>query len=234
MTVYAYYRVSTEEQNYESQRIGVVEYAKKHDLSIDKEIVDNGISGTVEVNKRNLGRYIRQMKAGDWLITSEISRIGRSTSNVISTCRKLTRKGVKVFFIKQNLQLDESPMGKMFIAIMSAFAEMERDLMIQRTKEGIERARREGKHIGRAKGSKFEKLAKNSDEIRQMFDNGLSKTDIARKFDVHWNTVNRFVAGKSFTIMKGSKKVRVKCLETQKYTPQSLRRLKIQDVRKVV
>lgn len=77
MTVFAYYRVSTDKQDYESQKIGVVEYANRMGLTIDKEIVDDGVSGTVKACKRNLKKFFLQMKYGDTVITSELSRLGR-------------------------------------------------------------------------------------------------------------------------------------------------------------
>lgn len=124
MTVFAYYRVSTDKQDYESQKIGVVEYANRMGLTIDKEIVDDGVSGTVKACKRNLKKILVQMRHGDIVITSELSRLGRSTSDVLQTCEKFANRGVSCYLVKQGMALDRSPMGKMMTAIFSAFAEM--------------------------------------------------------------------------------------------------------------
>ena len=103
MTVFAYYRVSTDKQDYESQKIGVVEYANRMGLTIDKEIVDDGVSGTVKACKRNLKKILTQMKHGDTVITSEMSRLGRSTADVLQTCEKFANRGVNYYLVKQGI-----------------------------------------------------------------------------------------------------------------------------------
>lgn len=157
MTVFAYYRVSTDKQDYESQKIGVVEYANRMGLTIDKEIIDDGVSGTVKACKRNLGKLLVKMKYGDTVITSELSRLGRSTADVLQTCEKFANRGVNCYLVKQGMALDRSPMGKMMTAIFSAFAEMERDLIAMRTKEGLARIKASGRKLGRQAGVKNEK-----------------------------------------------------------------------------
>ncbi|MBO5704732.1 MAG: recombinase family protein [Alphaproteobacteria bacterium] len=154
MTVFAYYRVSTDKQDFESQKIGVVDYAKRAGLTIDKEIIDDGVSGTVKACKRNLGKLLVEMKYGDTVITSELSRLGRSTMDVLDTCQKFADRGVNCYLVKQGMMLDRSPMGKLMTAIFSAFAEMERDLISMRTKEGLARKKAQGVKLGRRPGSK--------------------------------------------------------------------------------
>ncbi len=157
MTVFAYYRVSTDKQDYESQKFGVVEYAKRAGLTIDKEIIDDGVSGTVKAHKRKLGKLLVEMKYGDTVITSELSRLGRSTSDVLETCQKLADRGVSCYLVKQGMMLDRSPMGKLMTAIFSAFAELERDLISMRTKEALARKKAQGVKLGRAVGTKNKK-----------------------------------------------------------------------------
>ena len=101
MTVYAYYRVSTDKQDYNSQKLGVVEYCCRANFNIDKEILDEGVSGTVKAKDRKLWKIIKESKEGDYLITSELSRLGRSTVDVLETCNTLSKKGVNVYFVKQ-------------------------------------------------------------------------------------------------------------------------------------
>lgn len=190
MTVYAYYRVSTGTQDYKSQRLGVVEYCKRTGLDIDKEVVDDGVSGSVKAKERNLWKIVKQAQKDDWVITGELSRIGRSTSDVLQTLNMLAKKGVNVYFVKQNMHLDQSPMGKMMIAILSAFAEMERDLISQRTAEGIARARKEGKHIGHPfKQNAVYKV--DEKEILRLAKKGLNNTEIGKKLGVDRSTIRR-------------------------------------------
>lgn len=194
--IYAYYRVSNSDQNYNSQKLGVEEYCKRCGYEIDKEVIDDGVSGTVKAKDRNLWKIIKEAKSGDWVITSELSRIGRSTTDVLQTLNILSKKGVNVYFVKQGMQLDQSPMGKMMTAILSAFAEMERDLISQRTKEGIDRAKREGKHVGRPFSSTntLYKLDDNRHYIGIMLMQGITYAEMARRCGVHRNTLKRYIA----------------------------------------
>lgn len=196
--IYAYYRVSNSDQNYNSQKLGVEEYCKRCGYEIDKEVIDDGVSGTVKAKDRNLWKIIKEAKSGDWVITSELSRIGRSTTDVLQTLNTLSKKGVNVYFVKQGMQLDQSPMGKMMTAILSAFAEMERDLISQRTKEGLERAKREGKHVGRKQGvrNKLYKLDKDSHYIGIMLMQGITYAEMARRCGCSWATLRRYMQDK--------------------------------------
>lgn len=191
--IYAYYRVSTDKQDYESQKFGVEQYCKRAGLTIDKELVDEGISGTVLVKYRKIGTIVRQLKKDDLIIVSELSRIGRSTADVISTCQQIIKKGANCIFVKQGLSLDNSPMGKMMVAILSAFAEMERDLISQRTIEGLARRKSQGLEIGRRTGSKNKTYVGQAqiDSILNWYSKGFSARQITnllkRNFGV-WMT----------------------------------------------
>lgn len=193
MTVYAYYRVSTDRQDYTSQKVGVCEYCKRVGLAIDKEVVDDGVSGCVKAKDRKLWNIVKKARKGDYLITSELSRLGRSTTDVLLTCNKLGQNGVNVYFVKQAMGLDQSPMGKVMLAILSAFAEMERDLIRQRTIEGLKRARERGVQLGRKKGFTFRKCDKNKEVIFDLINKGETLAEISRQFDVSWGTLYRFV-----------------------------------------
>ena len=152
MTVWAYYRVSTDKQDYASQKVGVLEYAKRNNLKIDNEIIDDGVSGTVVAKRRKLRIIMQKMKKGDTVITSELSRLGRNLSDIILTCDTFVKKGVNCCLVKQNMIIDHSPIGKLLIAIFGAFSELERDLISQRTAEGLRRIKESGKKIGRPRG----------------------------------------------------------------------------------
>lgn len=193
MTVWAYYRVSTDKQDYESQKIGVVDYAGRAGLKIDKEVVDDGVSGTVLAEKRNLGILLEEMQEGDTIITSELSRLGRSTTDVIKTCNIIADRKVNCYLVKQGMSIDQSPMGKLMITIFSAFAEMERDLIAMRTKEGIARARASGKKIGRQFGQKnaYSILDDKKDFIVEKYNEGWSLRKIGDSIGKSARTVGR-------------------------------------------
>lgn len=191
MTTWAYYRVSTDKQDFNTQKFGVVDYCRRNNLTIDKEVIDDGVSGAVKAKERKLWRIIKEVQHGDFLIVSELSRLGRSTTDVLNTCGLLAKKNVNVYFVKQAMGLDQSPMGKMILAILSAFSEMERDLIRLRTIEGIERARLAGKKLGRPFGFTWNKLKE--DEVRYLRGIGKNKCEIARILNCSRNTVARFM-----------------------------------------
>lgn len=195
MTVFAYYRVSTDHQDYESQRIGVLDYARRAGLTIDKEFLDNGVSGAIIAQKRNLGKLLREMKDNDTIITAELSRLGRSAVDVIKTCETISKKNVNCYLVKQAMQIDNTPMGKLMTAILSAFSEMERDLISQRTKEGMARRKAAGKQIGRQRGTKnaTHKLDGKHQKIVNLLKEGMSKRQIARRTHVSPPTISRFI-----------------------------------------
>lgn len=194
MTTWAYYRVSTDKQDYESQKIGVVEYAKRAGLEIDKEIVDDGVSGTVVAKHRKLRIILRYMKSGDTVICSELSRIGRNLSDIITTCDLFIKRGVNCYLVKQNMRIDHSPMGKLLIAIFGAFAEMERDLISQRTAEGLKRTKETGVKLGRPKGriSKRHITDGKESQIKELCAAGYSYRAIARTCGLSAPTIKRF------------------------------------------
>ena len=193
--IYAYYRVSTELQNYESQKVGVIDFANRMNWKIDKEYIDEGVSGTILAKERKLGTLLNILNKDDILITSELSRLGRSTSDVINTCQLLVKKGVNCYLVKQGMSIDNTPMGKMMIAILSAFAEMERDLISQRTIEGLKRRLLEGAKIGRPKGSKnkHNKLEGKEKRILNLLKLGLPKYQIAKKLKTTKPTLNKYI-----------------------------------------
>ena len=193
--IYAYYRVSTELQNYESQKVGVIDFANRMNWRIDKEYIDEGVSGTILAKERKLGTLLNILNKDDVLITSELSRLGRSTSDVINTCQLLVKKGVNCYLVKQGMSIDNTPMGKMMIAILSAFAEMERDLISQRTIEGLKRRLLQGAKLGRPIGSKNRNIKLNNKEkiIKKLLNQKIMKKDICKKLKVSFPTLKRFI-----------------------------------------
>lgn len=206
MTIYAYYRVSTDAQDFQNQKFGVLQYCQRLGLTIDKEFVDDGVSGSVKAKERKLWKVVKEAHKGDFLIVSELSRIGRSTADVLETVQILCNKEVAVHLVKQSMVLDQSPMGKMMIAIMAAFAEMERDLTIQRTKEALARKKLEGVKLGRPKGFTYRKLKK--EDVLDLVSKGFNKTQAARLLECDRQTLHRFCRENNIEVenKKGSKK----------------------------
>lgn len=193
--IYAYFRVSTDKQDYTCQKFGVMEFAKNKGWNIDKEIIDDGISGTILAKNRKLRQILKYSKKGDIVITSELSRFGRNTKDIINTCDLLTEKGVECWFVKQNMGLDNSPMGKMLIGIFACFSQLERDLIAQRTKEALAKRKVEGMVLGRPKGRKSShyKWTGKEEKIKALLNKNLTKKEITKKLKISFPTLKKFI-----------------------------------------
>ena len=200
MAVYAYLRVSTEDQDENSQRRGVDEFAARNGMKIDSYVVDHGQSGAKEFKDRNIGKLIKKLQKGDVVIASEISRIGRRLVLVLDFIKICTEKSVSFFTVKDRYSIADTLQSKVILTVMGLCAEIERDLIRQRTKEGLARALSEGKILGRPKGRKTsdEKLKLHSKEllIRELLSNGTSQRKIAVLLKVDRNTLARFIKEK--------------------------------------
>ena len=144
MSVVAYYRVSTDDQNIENQRMELEKTYK-----IDKEFSDQGISGTVKTDKRSgFSAMLDYLREGDTLVTVDLDRLGRDSIDVQQTIASLKARGVNIIIARMGVDLN-SDAGELLITIMSKVAEMERKKMLERQRAGIERARSEGKYKGK-------------------------------------------------------------------------------------
>lgn len=188
--VYGYIRVSTDKQTVENQKYEINNYCKKNKLHIDRYI-DETISGVKNFNKRKLGRVLTMLKQNDILIASELSRLGRSLYMIMTILNICMTKGVKVITIKDNFVLQDNIESKVLAFAFGLSAEIERQLISQRTKEALDRLKSEGKKLGRPKGAtgKHHKLEDNIDKIIWYRERGRSKAWIAKHFKVHINTL---------------------------------------------
>lgn len=153
--VVGYLRVSNEKQTIDSQKLAILEYCQKSQLIIS-HFIEVTVTSTKSAQKRKLNEIFNQLKSKDTLIVSELSRLGRSTVELLSLVKEITDKGIKLIIIKQNLILDQdnpSIANKVTLMIFSLLAEIERDLIVQRTKEGLIAARSKGKTLGKPKGT---------------------------------------------------------------------------------
>ena len=190
---YGYIRVSTEEQNLENQKKAISEL-----YHIDQWIEEKK-SGTIAYQKRNLGKLMNILTENDTLIVTEISRLGRSLVMIFDIISKLSEKGVRVIGIKNDFDLN--PRNKNQIVsqvLLFAFglsAQIERDLISERTKLGLDVARSKGKRIGRIKGEKIYnvKLRPYEKDIIKKYKKGISVNAISVEYGVSWLTVKNFL-----------------------------------------
>jgi DNA invertase Pin-like site-specific DNA recombinase len=197
--VFGYIRVSTDKQEVESQKIGIVKKAEELHLSIDQWISDEGVSGTTEYNKRNLGVLMEKAKDGDSIIVSEISRLARSVFMLFRIIEFCTQThNIAIYSVKDNITALKKGdiMSTMAICFFGISAQIEREMISKRTIEGMERRRLEGVILGRPIGARNKnggKLKKKSQDIKKYISQGLSVYKIAKLIKCHQSTIKRFV-----------------------------------------
>lgn len=196
--IIAYLRVSTNKQHISNQKEEIDRYAASHGMCIDlwvKEIV----SGKKSKDLRKLGRTLRKMKRGDIMIVSEVSRLSRNLTEIMTIVGGCLEKGVSVYSIKENYKFDDSINSKVLCFAFGLVAEIERNLISQRTKEALAQRKADGVKLGRREGysPKMRLLESNSSEIVRMKKGGISNAKIAAKMGVSLETLRRFMLNNS-------------------------------------
>jgi DNA invertase Pin-like site-specific DNA recombinase len=179
--IIAYIRASTDKQDLNNQKYEILEFARKRDLKID-DYVEVTISCRKTSKQRRIDELSRKLESSDCLIVTELSRLGRSTVEVISLINELISRSIRVIVIKQNLDIDRHDMNsKIVITLFSLFAELERDLISLRTKEALAAKRAQGISLGKPKGTiQKSKFDKEIDRIQELLKLGLSVRKIAK------------------------------------------------------
>lgn len=199
--IYGYLRVSTDVQDSNNQRLGVCNKAKAMGLSVDDWIIDDGVSGAKEPEKRLLGKLMKKLKEGDVIITSELSRLGRKLFMIMRILEFCMANGVKVYTVKDGYELGDNIQSKVLAFAFGIAAEIERDMISQRTKEALVRKRLEGVILGRPKGRKTatekRKLYGKASLIKALLEEGVSQRKIAKICKVDRNTLGRFIKNTS-------------------------------------
>lgn len=191
---YAYIRVSTESQTVENQRLVIREWAKKNHKRINRWVPETK-SGTVKPEKRKLGEMLMQVQSGDVIIVTELSRLGRSVTMIFDILEDLLNRGIGVIAIKEGYELTNSLVAKVLAFAFGISAEIERQMISERTKAGLKRARLAGKQIGRLPGQKptHYKLTGYENRIKRELRNGASINGLSIKYGVKWCTMRNFI-----------------------------------------
>lgn len=192
--IYGYIRVSTDKQTVENQRYEINRFCERNVIVIDKWIEET-ISGSKKVNDRKLGKLLKRMKKDDVLICSELSRLGRNLLMIMGILNECMNREIQVWTIKDHYRLGSDINSKVLAFAFGLSAEIERNLISQRTKEALARRRAEGVILGRPKGSKSSKtkLTGQEKKIKQFLDKKVSYSAIGRVLGVHRLTVTSFV-----------------------------------------
>ena len=192
--VYGYIRVSTDRQTVENQRYEINRFCEKNVMIISRW-VEETISGAKTVQDRELGKLLKMMKKGDILVCSELSRLGRNLLMIMGVLNECMERDIEVWTIKDRYRLGNDINCKVLAFAFGLSAEIERNLISQRTKEALARKRAEGVILGRPKGRKssVKKLTGREAEIKALLDKKISKSAIGRILGVHRMTVASFV-----------------------------------------
>jgi DNA invertase Pin-like site-specific DNA recombinase len=191
--VYGYIRVSTDKQTVENQRYEIKRFCRENGICIGKWIEET-ISGTKEPSKRLLGSLLEQVGKNDLIICSELSRLGRNLfmiMNILSRCMAI---GAKIWTIKDGYRLGNDIQSKVLAFAFGISAEIERNLISQRTKEALARSKEEGRILGRRHGKALRvKLTPHEALIERLLVDGWTKVDIAKHLGVGRETLRIYI-----------------------------------------
>jgi putative DNA-invertase from lambdoid prophage Rac len=193
VATFAYGRVSTKEQSTENQRLEI----QQAGYQVDYWFADEGVSGKVMAQQRpQFARLLGQIRDGETLVVSKLDRLGRDAHDVGSTIKLLASRGIKVIVLQLGALDLASPAGKMMLTMLAAVAELERDLLIERTQAGLQRAKQQGKVLGRPATTTAEQRT----DILARHKAGASISELSRLHGVSRATIMRIAKPESVQI----------------------------------
>jgi len=181
--IYGYIRVSTEKQDYENQKFGILEFANKNNF-LNVKFIEETISSRKKLEERKIWELVNSLSENDILITTELSRFGRSILEVMQLFKVLVEKNIKTYIIKNNIVLNKEEnkiTNQVLIFAFGLAAEIERDLISARTKEALAKRKAQGIKLGRKKGQQVRsKLDKHKPQIISLLEKDINITNIAK------------------------------------------------------
>ena len=195
--IYGYLRVSSDEQDVNSQRQGVEQFAKDKGWTIDKYITDEGVSGGKDPDKRNLGPLLKLVNKEDVIICSEISRLGRDLYMVMDILHFCMERGCIIHTVKDRFTLGDDIQSKVLAFAFGLSAEIERQMIRQRTKEGLRLRVKQGILLGRPPMTQLSEpitdLSEKKNQVIEQFNWGVPERRLALNFGVDRNTITRWL-----------------------------------------
>jgi DNA invertase Pin-like site-specific DNA recombinase len=195
MKTIAYVRVSKDSQDVRNQRLAILEFARQEKFEIS-EFMELSVSSRRSPKARQIDLLMAQLESGDTLVVSELSRMGRSVGEMITTVDALVKQQIRLMAIKEGIRLEgkQDLQSKVMVTLFSLFADIERELISMRTKEGLAAARASGTRLGRPKGKLGQsKLTGKEDEIQRLLHLKVSKASIAKITGVDRSTLYHFM-----------------------------------------
>ena len=196
MKTVAYLRVSTRSQDLANQKLAILEFSQKRRFPID-QFIESRISSRQSPLERRINEMLGTLEPGDRLLVSELSRLGRSLGQIVAILDGLAKAGIAFVALKENIRIEGARgiQTKVMTTLFALFAEVERDLISERTREGLAKARSSGRKLGRPKGSLgVSRLDGKQDDIRRFLELGVSKTAIAKITGVSRTTLYSFMS----------------------------------------
>ncbi len=178
----AYLRVSTLNQDIEKNKSDILHFANQHDLG-KVHFIEEIATGRMPWQERRIAKILEELKPGDIIIVAELSRLGRSMLECMEILAWAMRKGIYLYAVKGNWKLDQSIQSKIVALAFSMAAEIERDLISQRTKEALRFKKEQGLKLGRPKGPGKSKLDAFRPEIESLRANGSTQKFIAQRYN---------------------------------------------------
>ena len=200
MASVAYLRVSTDRQDVDNQRHGILEYANSHGIT-DLTFVEDTASGKIKWRKRKLGEMLYSLQNQDIVIFAEVSRLARSTLQVLEVLEYCTEHEIHVHIAKQNMIFDGSMQSKITATVLGMAAEIEREFISLRTREALAARKKNGMILGRPKGQAAKtKLDKHRAQIQDLVNKGVSKRSIAKIVECAPSTLYDYIRRKGIKL----------------------------------
>jgi DNA invertase Pin-like site-specific DNA recombinase len=178
--ILAYIRTSTDRQDLNNQKLEILEWARKEGVQV-ADFLEISISSRKKQKERRIDELTASLQEGDTLVVTELSRLGRSTVEVIIIINALVERKVRVRILKQHLDIWQNDMtSKIMVTLLSLFADLERDFISIRTKEALKAKQLQGIRLGKPKGTiQRSKFDKDRQKIEELLKLGLSVRKIA-------------------------------------------------------
>ncbi len=202
MATLAYLRVSTGMQDTDNQKLAILEYGRQQNIHID-DFIEIEISSRQTLLKRRIDELMNRLQPGDTLIITELSRLGRSIQEVISIVNELSKRDVRIIAIKQGIDIQhkrQDMQTKVMVTMFSLFAELERDIISERTKMALASKKAAGIKLGKPVGTiQSSKLDGKEDAITHFLQHKVPIAAIARMLGVHRITLTAFINSRHLT-----------------------------------
>lgn len=177
----AYLRVSTDAQDTEKNKAAILSFANDRKWG-HVEFEEETVSGKVSWKQRKVAGILDQLQKDDRLIVPELTRLGRSTLEVLEILKTAKERDIAVYSVKEGLELNGTIQAKVMSTMLALFAELERDFIAMRTREALKAKKAQGVRLGRPKGPGKSKLDEHREEIIALLKNGSTKAFVAKRY----------------------------------------------------